>query len=150
MKQSELLGGVYEPLVKRPFITRRMGDKPSHINCGCPNSWTSLIEPHADGQEVRLAVEVEPQPRKLDADERDDITSQVKRLDGGGGLAPYEDFGVVSKRGDLALSIAAVCMQTGVVLLPGGGVQPPLFAIPDPMPPLRWNLEELPSIQIET
>lgn len=150
MKQSELLGGVYKPLVERPFITRRMGDKPSHINCGCPNSWTSLIEPHADGHDVRLAIEVEPQPRKLSADERDNLTSQVKRLNGSGGLAPYEDFGIVSRRGNLALSIAAACMQTGVVMLPDGGIQSPLFVIPDPMPPFRWNLEALPSIQTET
>jgi len=145
VKQSELQYGVYRPLDKsKPLIKRRLGPKPSHVNCGCPSSWTSIIEPSFDGEDVRFAVEAEVQ--NLNPAQRETITKEVKRMDGSGGLAPYEDFGIVNRRGNLALSIAVVSMQTGVVLLPNGGMQEPLFVMPDPMPPLRWYVDDLPTI----
>lgn len=142
MKQSDMLHGVYAPRnPQNPArITRRLGDKPSHINCGCPSSWTSVIEPFAEGQDGLLAVDVEIQ--NLDAEERNDITDQVQRIDGSGGLAPYEDIGIVNKRGDLVRSIAAVSLQTGVMIFPDGSLQEPLFMLPNPMPPLRWEIDE--------
>lgn len=146
MKQSELWNGVYATppnALQKPCFKRRMGDKPSHINCGCPSSWTSVIEPHSQGQDTLFAVKVELQD--LSPDERDDVTSQVQRIDGSGGLAPYEDIGIVDRRGDLMRSIAAVSMQTGVLLLPGGALQEPLFILSDPMPPLRWDIEVFPG-----
>ncbi len=102
-----------------------------------------MIEPHSQGQDTLFAVKVELQD--LSPDERDDVTSQVQRIDGSGGLAPYEDIGIVDRRGDLMRSIAAVSMQTGVLLLPGGALQEPLFILSDPMPPLRWDIEVFPG-----
>lgn len=144
MKQKDLWNGVYTSppyTLQSPAIKRRLGQMPSHINCGCPGTWASVIEPVFDGQDVLFAVGVEL--KKLSPDERTDVTSQVQRIDGSGGLAPYEEIGIVDSRGDLLRSIAAVSMQTGVQLLPGGHLQPPLFVLADPMPPLRWEAEEL-------
>jgi hypothetical protein len=142
MKQEALFHGVYAtaPDPNNPLrITRRMGDKPSHMNCDCPSSWTLVIKPHSQGQDTFFAVDVELQD--LNPTERDEVTSQVKRIDGSGGLAPYENLGIVSRRGDLLRSLAVVSMQTGVLVLPDGALQEPLFTLSDPMPELRWDSE---------
>lgn len=124
-------------------VVRRLGPKASHIDCACRCSWAPIIELYPQGQDFRFLVEVEPQA--LSAEERDGITSQVQRIDGSGGLAPYEDFGIVRKSSDLARSIAAVCLRTGVVVLSSGDLQQPLFVLPDPTLPARWDIEEFPG-----
>jgi hypothetical protein len=121
-----------------PPIVRRIGEPPSHLNCECPKSWTLVVAPRPEGTEVGFVVEVEPQ--NLSNEEREDITRQVKGIEGSGGLADYEDFGIVKGRGDLMRSMAAACMQAGVMLLPNGDIQPPLFPMINPMVPLRWDL----------
>lgn len=140
MKQSELLYGVYRQLdlSQKPVIIRRLGHKPSHINCGCPFSWTSVIKPHTQGQDTLFAVDVQIQD--LNHEEREEVTTQVQRIDGSGGLAPYEDIGVIDAHGDLVRSLAAISLQTGVMLLPDGSLQEPLFVIAEDMPPLRWDI----------
>jgi len=100
------------------------------------------MEPYAEGNNPQFAVKIEPQD--LSTEERDALTNQVQEIDGSGGLAPYEDFGI-AKRGDLLRSLAAVCMQTGVIMLPDGSLQEPLFVIAEPMPPLRWEIDGFPE-----
>lgn len=89
-----------------------------------------------------FALAIEPQTLANGA-ERNHITEQVQRIDGSGGIAAYEDFGVVKQDGNLVLSIAAVCLQTGVRILPNGDLQLPLFILPNTAPLLRWNIEAL-------
>ena len=126
-----------------PLTLRRLASKPSHINCGCPFSFTPIVEPYTKNGVLQFVIAVEV--KRLNDTARDDITGQVKRLDGSGGLAPYEDFGVIKNPDDLARSLAAACMRAGVEVLPSGDLQLPLFSEPENPPPLRLEIEEPPE-----
>lgn len=77
--------------------------------------------------------------------ERDHITQQVQSIDGSGGIASYEEFGVVSQEGNFARSLAIVCLQIGVKILPDGNLQEPLFILQDTEPHFRVSENELPT-----
>lgn len=121
--------------IQEPII-RRLGIAPTHEGCHCPRAWEPFIENEAGQFAIRAEVQV------LSDTERNDITNQVQNLekgDGSGGLAEYEEFGVVP-RDTLLHSLAIVCIKAGVEILPDGSVQPPLFSLSAPAPLLRWNI----------
>ncbi|HJP96241.1 MAG TPA: hypothetical protein VJ843_02615 [Candidatus Saccharimonadales bacterium] len=130
-----------------PPIVSRLGEPPTHKDCDCPATWTSVIKPYRQAQDTLFAFSVEPDTF-AQGKERDRITQDVQQMEGGdgsGGIASYEDFAIVRRDGDLVRSIAAICIGTGVQLLPGG-TQEPLFTLANDAPLLRWNIDTLPTL----
>jgi hypothetical protein len=131
-----------------PF-DHRVGQPSSHIGCGCPLEVKRVFEPYTGGEDQVGRVVVDATILRLNPEERDALTEEIRSLPdsaGHGGLAHYEDIGVIKfgRPGDYLRAIVAASMQLGAMPV-RGGVQEPLFDMPNKQPPSRWDSSVLPE-----
>src|SRR5882672_3599990 len=115
-----------------PEIIRRIGARPSHIECLCPASWQPCIFPTDLGEFALMANKVAP------VSTHDSFTETIRSMpgDGGGGVASYERIALLD-RAALKPSTEYAFYIAGVVENPDGSIQEPLFFSPFRPTPTR-------------